>query len=91
MSSCWSNTGHEAGKASATTAHTPNGFSPNVVNDQPTDIIRIDRMPPISLHFPLAGLAVLIGSIALIKGFDFLAAQSAQRLLETAGVRKRSR
>jgi hypothetical protein len=35
-------------------------------------------------HFPIAGLITLIGSIAFLKLFDFLAAQSVKRLLEMA-------
>ena len=37
------------------------------------------------LHYPLAGLTVLVGGIAFMKGFDFLAAESVRRLLEMAG------
>jgi hypothetical protein len=33
-------------------------------------------------HYPIAGLIVLIGAVALIKGLDFLAHQSVKRLLE---------
>ena len=36
------------------------------------------------LHFPIAGLILLIGSIAFLKLFDYLAAQSGKRLLELA-------
>ena len=36
------------------------------------------------IHFPIAGLSLLIGSISFLKIFDFLAAQSAKRLLEMA-------
>ena len=36
------------------------------------------------LNFPIAGLILLIGSIAFLKLFDFLAAQSVKRLLELA-------
>ena len=43
-------------------------------------------------HFPIAGLVagliVLIGSIAFLKLFDYLAAQSVKRLIETARVGK---
>lgn len=43
-------------------------------------------------HFPItgliAGLIVLIGSVAFLKLFDYLAAQSIKRLLEMAGVGK---
>jgi hypothetical protein len=38
--------------------------------------------------YPLAGLILLIGSIAFLKYFDFLASQSVKRLLEKAGGRK---
>ncbi|WP_319523792.1 hypothetical protein [uncultured Desulfosarcina sp.] len=40
-------------------------------------------------HFPIAGLIagliVLLGSVAFLKFFDYLAAQSVKRLLEMAG------
>ena len=36
------------------------------------------------LHYPIAGIILLIGSIAFLKLFDFFAAQSAKRLLELA-------
>jgi hypothetical protein len=36
-------------------------------------------------HFPLAGLIVLLGSVAFLKFFDYLAARSAKRLIEMAG------
>ena len=36
------------------------------------------------LHYPIAGITLLIGSIAFLKLFDFLAMQSAKRLLEQA-------
>jgi len=39
----------------------------------------------IDAHFPVAALFLLIGSIAFLKLFDFLAAQSVKRLLEKAG------
>ena len=39
-------------------------------------------MSNIDIHYIFGGLAVLIGSIGFIKGFDFLARQSAKRLLE---------
>ncbi|WP_155307020.1 hypothetical protein [Desulfosarcina widdelii] len=35
--------------------------------------------------FPIAGLIVLIGSVAFLKLFDHLAAQSVKRLLDMAG------
>ena len=38
--------------------------------------------------YPIAGLIVLVGSIAFLKYFDFLAAQSVKRLLAKAGLRK---
>jgi hypothetical protein len=41
--------------------------------------------------YPLAGLIVLIGSVAFLKYFDFLAAQSVKRFLGIAGVRKADR
>ncbi|BBO93042.1 hypothetical protein DSCOOX_62220 [Desulfosarcina ovata subsp. ovata] len=41
-------------------------------------------MPEFNFHYPLGGLLVLIGSIGLLKGLDFLAAQSVKRLLEMA-------
>lgn len=37
------------------------------------------------LQYPIAGVIVLVGAIAFLKVFDFLAAQSMQRLLEMAG------
>lgn len=36
------------------------------------------------LQYPIAGAIVLVGAIAFLKVFDFLAAQSVRRLLETA-------
>jgi hypothetical protein len=36
------------------------------------------------LHYIVGGLIVLIGSIALIKVFDFLAAQGVKRILDMA-------
>lgn len=41
-------------------------------------------MTIVDLHYPLAGLIVLAGGIGFLKVFDFLAAQSAKRLLEMA-------
>jgi hypothetical protein len=41
-------------------------------------------MDGIHIHYIVGGLTVLIGSIALIKVFDFIAFQSARRLLEMA-------
>ena len=41
-------------------------------------------MPTTDIHYIFGGLAVLIGSIGFIKVFDFLARQSAKRLLELA-------
>jgi len=41
-------------------------------------------LPPMDLHYPITGIALLIGSIAFLKLFDFLAAQSVKRLLEQA-------
>jgi hypothetical protein len=34
------------------------------------------------IQYPIAGLIVLVGSLAFLKTFDFLAAQSVRRLLE---------
>lgn len=36
------------------------------------------------LQYPIAGLILMGGAIAFLKIFDFLAAQSARRLLEIA-------
>jgi hypothetical protein len=36
-------------------------------------------------HYPLTGLILLAGAIALLKFFDLLAGQSAKRLLALAG------
>jgi hypothetical protein len=41
-------------------------------------------MSVIDLHYPIAGLVVLAGGIGFMKFFDFLASQSAKRLLEMA-------
>lgn len=41
-------------------------------------------MTGIDLQYPIGGLIVLIGGIGFLKGFDFLAAQTAKRLLEMA-------
>ena len=41
-------------------------------------------MAGVEIHYPIGGLIVLIGSIAFLKFFDFLAAQSAKRLLDEA-------
>jgi len=43
----------------------------------------MDYLSP--LAFPIAGLVVLFGSVAFLKVFDYLAAQSVKRLLEMAG------
>ena len=48
----------------------------------------MDSLFPIA--FPMAGLIVLIGSVAFLKLFDYLAAQSIKRLLEMAGAGKSS-
>ncbi|WP_155313710.1 hypothetical protein [Desulfosarcina ovata] len=53
-----------------------------IVSNQP-EKERI-AMPEFNFHYPLGGLLVLIGSIGLLKGLDFLAAQSVKRLLEMA-------
>jgi hypothetical protein len=45
---------------------------------------RSKRMVGLELHYPLSGLIFLAGAIVFLKGFDFLAAQSVNRLLETA-------
>jgi hypothetical protein len=37
-----------------------------------------------NIQYPMAGLIVLTGSIAFLKCFDFLAAQSVKRLLALA-------
>ena len=34
------------------------------------------------IKYPIAGLIVLVGSLAFLKTFDFLAAQSVKRLIE---------
>ena len=41
----------------------------------------------VELYYPISGITVLIGSIAFLKGLDFLAAQSADRLREMANGR----
>jgi hypothetical protein len=41
-------------------------------------------MTDFGIHYIYSGLAVLIGSIAFMKLFDFLANQSAKRLLDAA-------
>ncbi|MFO7714538.1 hypothetical protein [Desulfosarcina sp.] len=42
-------------------------------------------MPHIDIHYPIAGMVFLVGAVAFLKGFDFLAAQRVKRLLEMAG------
>jgi hypothetical protein len=34
------------------------------------------------IQYPMAGLLVLVGAVAFLKTFDFIAAQSVKRLLE---------
>ncbi len=34
------------------------------------------------IQYPIAGVIVLVGAVAFLKTFDFLAAQSVKRLLE---------
>jgi hypothetical protein len=34
------------------------------------------------IQYPIAGLIVVVGAVAFLKTFDFLAAKSVQRLLE---------
>lgn len=41
-------------------------------------------MSMLELHYPIAGLIVLAGGIGFLKFFDYLASQSAKRLLEMA-------
>ncbi|MBC2712087.1 MAG: hypothetical protein HGJ94_14220 [Desulfosarcina sp.] len=45
-------------------------------------------MVGMDIHYPITGLIVLAGSIGFLKLFDFLAAQSAKRLLEVGEVYK---
>lgn len=45
-------------------------------------------MASMDWNYPIAGIIVLIGSIAFLKYFDFLASQSVRRLLEKAGSRE---
>ena len=47
--------------------------------------IAIRTLSVMDLQYPIAGVIVLVGAIAFLKVFDFLAAQSMQRLLEMAG------
>lgn len=42
------------------------------------------RIEGIEIQYTIGGLIVLIGSIVFLKAFDFLAAQSATRLLDAA-------
>ena len=45
---------------------------------------------PFPIAGPIVALIVLVGSIAFLKLFDYLAAQSVKRLLEIAGDSKNS-
>jgi hypothetical protein len=45
---------------------------------------------PFPIAGPIVALIVLVGSIAFLKLFDYLAAQSVKRLLEMAGDSKNS-
>jgi hypothetical protein len=52
--------------------------------------IRSEHMVGMDIHYPICGLMVLAGAVVFLKGFDFLAAQSARRLREIAGARRAS-
>ena len=43
-------------------------------------------MAGMDIHYPIGGLMVLAGAIVFLKAFDFLAARSASRLRELAGI-----
>jgi hypothetical protein len=47
-------------------------------------------MVGVDIHYPIGGLMVLAGAIVFLKAFDFMAARSARRLREMAGVHRSS-